>query len=156
MRPPSAEEVKEGLGRLTCQEALSLISLPDRLVDGQIIKRYMSRRSAWVPGVDFISLTKEVRAADINTNAYGGHVYGQAAIAASLSLEATQGAASQNGQGKELGIHVSAPTCIGVARRKCVIAKRIHTYNSVDNTWFLFRRWTQRSSLDLRGEKHGL
>ncbi|KAI0444288.1 thioesterase-like superfamily-domain-containing protein [Xylaria telfairii] len=106
MRLPSVEEVKGGLGRLTYQEALSLISLPDRLVDGQIIKRYMSRRSAWIPGAEFALLTKDVRAINANNNAYGGHVYSQAALAASLSLEAAQGAAaSQNGQGKELGIH---------------------------------------------------
>ncbi|KAK5634093.1 hypothetical protein RRF57_009807 [Xylaria bambusicola] len=57
----SAEEVRGGHGRLTFQEALGLISLPDKATSsGDVIKRYMSRRSAWTPGLDFVPLVLEL------------------------------------------------------------------------------------------------
>ncbi|KAI0456416.1 thioesterase-like superfamily-domain-containing protein [Xylaria acuta] len=105
MTLPSVEDVRKGHGRLTCQEALSLMSLPDKFVDGQTIKRYMSRRRAWLTGHEFIALAKEVGPSDFKPGAYGGHVYSQAGLATSLSLNAAQGAGSQNGGEKKFGIH---------------------------------------------------
>ncbi|TRX88879.1 hypothetical protein FHL15_010222 [Xylaria flabelliformis] len=105
MTLPSAEDVRKGHGRLTCQEALSLTLLPDKLVEGQSIKRYMSRRKAWLTGHEFAALVKESEASVFKLSAYGGHVYSQASMAASLTLKAAQGAASQNGGGKKFGIH---------------------------------------------------
>ncbi|KAI0546593.1 Thioesterase/thiol ester dehydrase-isomerase [Xylaria curta] len=105
MTLPSAEEVRKGHGRLTCQEALGLISLPDKLVEGRPIKRYMSQRKAWLTGHEFAALVKESEASLFKLSAYGGHVYSQASMAASLTLKAAQGAAGQNGGGKKFGIH---------------------------------------------------
>ncbi|KAI8946726.1 Thioesterase/thiol ester dehydrase-isomerase [Xylaria longipes] len=104
MTLPSAEEVRKGHGRLTYQEALSLISLPDKVVDGNIIKRYMSRRRAWLTGHELIALTEKPEVIGFKPGAYGGHVYSQASLAASLSLKAVQAAASQNGVKKKFGI----------------------------------------------------
>ncbi|KAI0188314.1 acyl-thioesterase [Xylaria flabelliformis] len=105
MTLPSAEDVRKGHGRLTCQEALSLISLPDKIIEGRSIKRYMSRRKAWLTGHEFVALVKESEASIFKLSAYGGHVYSQASMAASLTLRAAQGATSQNGGGKRFGIH---------------------------------------------------
>ncbi|KAI1426632.1 thioesterase-like superfamily-domain-containing protein [Xylaria sp. FL1777] len=108
MRLPSAEDVRKGHGRLTYQEALSLISLPDKVASGgQVIKRYMSRRSAWVPAVDFVPLAMELGISSFKSaiNTYGGHVYSQAGLAASLSFRAAQERGSNGVQDREFGIH---------------------------------------------------
>ncbi|KAI0508672.1 thioesterase-like superfamily-domain-containing protein [Xylaria bambusicola] len=107
MTPPSAEEVKRGHSRLAYQEALGLISLPDKATsNGDVIKRYMSRRSAWTPGLDFVPLVLELGGTyTAAPNTYGGHVYSQAGLAASLSLRAARITANNGGQDKKLGIH---------------------------------------------------
>ncbi len=108
MKLPSAEEVRKGHGRLTYQEAMSLISLPDKVASGgDVTRRYMSRRSAWIPGVDFVPLAMELGTGVFKPTAtYGGHVYSQAGLAASLSFRAAQKAAANGGQDKKFGIHV--------------------------------------------------
>ncbi|KAI0465989.1 Thioesterase/thiol ester dehydrase-isomerase [Xylaria cf. heliscus] len=103
MTIPSAEEIRKGHGRLTYQEGLSLISLLDKVTDNKIIKRYMSQRGAWVTGHEFAILAKGF--SNFKANAYGGHVYSQAGLAASLSLKAAREAPSQDGREKKFGIH---------------------------------------------------
>ncbi|KAI0538066.1 thioesterase-like superfamily-domain-containing protein [Xylaria digitata] len=108
MTLPSAEDVRKGYGRLTYQEAMSVISLSDKVAgDGGIIRRYMSRRSAWIPGSDFVPLATEqgINSFKPATNTYGGHVYSQAGLAASLSVGSMQKAVNSGGQGKRVGIH---------------------------------------------------
>ncbi|KAI0910837.1 thioesterase-like superfamily-domain-containing protein [Ustulina deusta] len=107
MKLPSAEEVRKGHGRLTYQEAMSLISLPGKVASGgEVTRRYMSRRSAWIPGVDFVPLAMELGTGVFKPTAtFGGHVYSQAGLAASLSFRAAQKAAANGGQDKKFGIH---------------------------------------------------
>lgn len=108
MTLPSAEDVRSGHGRIAFQEALSLVSLPDKVAsDGGVIKRYMSRRSAWTPGLDFTPLVKELGAVyTAPPSTYGGHVYGQSGLAASLSLRTAREGSSNGGLSRRLGIHV--------------------------------------------------
>ncbi|KAI0409487.1 Thioesterase/thiol ester dehydrase-isomerase [Xylaria palmicola] len=108
MTLPSAEDVRRGRGRLTYQEALSLISLPDKAgADKGVVKRYMSQRRVWVTGDELIPLAMELGAGNVNlmVSAYGGHVYSQAGLAASLTFRAAQKAAGRGDQDKKLGIH---------------------------------------------------
>ncbi|KAI1360858.1 thioesterase-like superfamily-domain-containing protein [Xylaria arbuscula] len=107
MIPPSAEDVRRGHGRIAFREALSLISLPDKVAgDGKVIKRFMSQRSAWTPGLDFVPLVEELGSVyTAPPSTYGGHVYSQSGLAASLSLTAAQKESSYNGSNKKLGIH---------------------------------------------------
>ncbi|KAJ3567413.1 hypothetical protein NPX13_g6773 [Xylaria arbuscula] len=107
MIPPSAEDVRRGHGRIAFQEALSLISLPDKAAsDGKVIKQFMSRRSAWTPGLDFVPLVEELGSVyTAAPSTYGGHVYSQSGLAASLSLRAAQKETDHNGSNKKLGIH---------------------------------------------------
>ncbi|KAI0101521.1 Thioesterase/thiol ester dehydrase-isomerase [Nemania sp. FL0031] len=108
MTLPSAEQVRTGYGRLTYQEAMSLISLPSKIADdGKTIRRYMSRRGVWITGDELVPLAKE-HGIDYNSgkSAYGGHVYSQASYAASLAFRAGQKAVNNNGgQDKKFGIH---------------------------------------------------
>jgi hypothetical protein len=152
-KPPSVEAVKKGHGRLKFQEAMSLISLPStpsapssnqqgqRKGPKDVTKRYMSRRRAWVTGEDLMPLAMEIGASSFKTGhaAYGGHVYSQAALAASRAFRAARrekeksGNEDQNGKGKNFGIHVSglsislffhlAYTCPGLLR----IVYEVHT-----------------------------
>ncbi|KAI3320129.1 Thioesterase/thiol ester dehydrase-isomerase [Xylariaceae sp. AK1471] len=108
MTLPSAKTVKEGHGRLTFQEAMSLIPLPDKVADDEkIIQRYMSRRKVWITGEDLIPLAIESGASNLKTgiSAYGGHVYAQASLAASRTLRAAQRVANSGDQEKNFGIH---------------------------------------------------
>ncbi|KAI0429566.1 thioesterase-like superfamily-domain-containing protein [Xylaria sp. FL1042] len=105
---PSAQDVRKGHGRLIYQEAMSLISLPDKTAgDGGIIKSYMSRRSAWTPGVDFVPLAMELGASVSmpTTATFGGCVYSQAGLTASLAFRSTYKAADSGGLDKKFGIH---------------------------------------------------
>jgi hypothetical protein len=113
MTIPSAQTVREGHGRLTFQEAMSLVSLPHKIAeDGKLIKRYMSRRKAWVTGDDLIPLAMEhgasaTKAATAAYNAYGGHVYAQAGLAVSRAFRSAQETADNGSLEKKFGIHVS-------------------------------------------------
>ncbi|KAI1818382.1 Thioesterase/thiol ester dehydrase-isomerase [Poronia punctata] len=106
---PSVEAVRKGHGRLTFQEAMRLIALPDKVADdGKVIRRYMSRRKVWITGDDLKPLAYEMGARNFKsgTSAYGGHVYGQAALAASRAFRASQTADGNNSlEDKKLGIH---------------------------------------------------
>ncbi|KAK3994224.1 thioesterase-like superfamily-domain-containing protein [Cladorrhinum sp. PSN332] len=73
--------------RLSFQEQMELIRLPS---DGSA-KKYMSTRSAYMPGSDF---TKDKELPSFHKAAFGGCVYGQAALAAlraQRELEAEEG-----------------------------------------------------------------
>ncbi|GAW20751.1 hypothetical protein ANO14919_102620 [Xylariales sp. No.14919] len=108
MPTPSAEDIRKGHGRLTYQEAMSLVSLPDKIVSqGEILKRYMSRRSAWVPGTDFLPLAIEqgISGFKLPIITYGAHVYSQAALIASISFRAARKEAGNGGRSKRFGIH---------------------------------------------------
>ncbi|KAI0889763.1 Thioesterase/thiol ester dehydrase-isomerase [Annulohypoxylon maeteangense] len=96
--------------RLTFQEIMSLVPLQDTVVDGKIIKRYMSQRKPWCPEEDVpIASEKTNPERDLMQNsgqpkvAFGGHVYSQAGMAVSRALADIQ--ASQTTSRKVLGIH---------------------------------------------------
>ncbi|GAW26940.1 putative acyl- thioesterase II [Rosellinia necatrix] len=105
-----AEQVRTGQGRLPFQEAMSLTPLPDKVAadengGGKVVKRYMSRRRVWVTGDELVSLAMAERASDYRspgTGAYGGHVYSQSGLAASLAYRAAQ---DPGLRGKDFGIH---------------------------------------------------
>ncbi|KAI1124670.1 Thioesterase/thiol ester dehydrase-isomerase [Nemania abortiva] len=107
MTLPSAEQVRKGHGRLPFHEALSLVSLPDKVADdGKISKRYMSRRRVWITGNEFVTLAKEQGMNyKSGISAYGGHVYSQAGLAASLAFRAGQKVINNGSQDKKFGIH---------------------------------------------------
>ncbi|ORY62462.1 thioesterase-like superfamily-domain-containing protein [Pseudomassariella vexata] len=97
--------------RLTFQEALSIMPIPDRVVDGHTIKRYMSLRSAWFPGIDLPvgmddeGVEKPMRFPSEGRAAYGGHVYSQAGLAASKAFEDMLAGGKAMAKKKEFGIH---------------------------------------------------
>ncbi|KAI1437933.1 Thioesterase/thiol ester dehydrase-isomerase [Xylaria sp. CBS 124048] len=108
MSPRSAERVRKGQGRLPYQEALSLIALPHKGPGDGTVKRYMSRRSVWVTGDDFTPLAVEQGLTNLKPGitAYGGHVYSQAGLAASLAFRSTREAvADRTSRDKKFGIH---------------------------------------------------
>lgn len=110
MTLPPTEDVRIGHGRLIFQEALGLISLPGKVADGgNIISRYMSRRKVWTTGDELNPLAIKHGLSNFmpNRHAYGGHVYSQASLSASLTYRATLKGAKNGGQDKKLGIHVS-------------------------------------------------
>ncbi|CAJ2501850.1 Uu.00g047030.m01.CDS01 [Anthostomella pinea] len=86
-------------GRLTFQEAMSLAPLPSRAENGQITRRYMSRRSAWVTGAD-LKIPQLAGA-----NAFGGHVYSQAGMAAAAAFAEMQAANKGVRGDKKFGLH---------------------------------------------------
>ncbi|KAI1497891.1 thioesterase-like superfamily-domain-containing protein [Biscogniauxia marginata] len=89
-------------GRLTFQEAMSLTPLQEKVdADGKVIKRYMSCRSAWVPGSDL----PFAKAPFTVSAAYGGHVYSQAGMAASRAFSEMRAAAKDDRADKKFGIH---------------------------------------------------
>ncbi|KAI5923573.1 thioesterase-like superfamily-domain-containing protein [Camillea tinctor] len=93
-------------GRLTFQEAMSLIPLSDKVDgDGKVVKRYMGRRRPWVPGSDLPGGRPPI---SLEAAAYGGHVYSQAGMVASRAFAETRlaTAATRNGRAdKQFGIH---------------------------------------------------
>ncbi|KAK7748434.1 hypothetical protein SLS62_008590 [Diatrype stigma] len=82
--------------RLTFQEVMRMVSLPDQQGPGGIIKRYMSQRAAWnvISDVAFAS----------NMSAFGGHVYCQAGLAASKAFSEKR-AKLPSVSGREFSIH---------------------------------------------------
>ncbi|KAI1113399.1 Thioesterase/thiol ester dehydrase-isomerase [Nemania sp. NC0429] len=135
MTVPSVEDVRIGNGRLSCQEALSLITLSGKVTDdGKTISRYMSRRRALNPGSEMNSLAMK-RGFDNfmpSRHAYGGHVYAQASLAASLTYRATRKGPKNGGQDKTLGIHVSwsLDGQAAAPRPPCVCVCTIHGFFS--------------------------
>lgn len=71
------EQAQELPPALPLQEALSLVKLP--LSGSGETRRFISRRAAYRPGCDFGS---DFDMSTLHANAFGGHVYAQAAIAA--------------------------------------------------------------------------
>jgi hypothetical protein len=136
MTLPSATTVKEGHGRLTFQEAMSLIPLPDKVADDEkVIKRYMSRRKVWITGEDLIPLAIELGLKNFKSgiSAYGGHVYAQASLAASRAFRAAQNVAGHSNKTKRFSIHVRASTwtpvpseaiCVPAHLTRAMVAKR--------------------------------
>lgn len=122
-------------GRLTFQENMKLLALPDRSFEGRVVKRYMSQRAAWVPGSDLPRPKDNQEEGTSAPNgrrfrygnfAYGGHVYAQAGMAASRAFDEMQRAESGNGgRRKEFGIHVggfSGLTTSDPNRERCGLA----------------------------------
>lgn len=86
------------------QEALELVKLPR---EGEV-RRFMSTRGAYLPGSDF---TEDKEMPVMHKAAFGGHVYAQAALAASRTwreLEDERGAKPF----ERLDLHV----CDGIPR----------------------------------------
>lgn len=67
--PPLSEAGSRKDGRLTFQEAMRMMSLPDQQGPGGTIKRYMSERAAWSVGSDLDFVTFKA--------AYGGRKFSQ-------------------------------------------------------------------------------
>ena len=89
----------DGVPRLSFQEQFELIRLPP---DGAA-RKYMSTRSAYVPGSDLIA-DKEMPTA--HKAAFGGHVYGQAALVALRAQREAETAAGKKSLERQ-DIHVS-------------------------------------------------
>lgn len=105
----AAQEVD---GRLTFQEQMRLVELPDIVRGGLVIKRYMSRRSAWVPGCDLPIQDDAVGSGEAASfrgkAAYGAHVYSQAGLAASRAFaDIRKNNEVESMSRKQFGIHVS-------------------------------------------------
>jgi hypothetical protein len=89
--------------RLSFQEALELLRLPDETPTIQTIQRFMSRQPAWTPGQELPWDTVGIPPPKITRGAYGAVVYTQAALAATRVVE--QEDESEQGEIKR-GIHV--------------------------------------------------
>lgn len=87
--------------RLSFQEQLELVKLPR---EGQA-HRYISTRSAYLPGSDF---AKGKELPSFHTAAFGGHVYAQAGLAAYRAWRETE---EEKGvpEHARLDIHVCSP-----------------------------------------------
>jgi len=106
--PEESRSVKMALGnrdgRKTFQETMQMIELPS---SGEV-KRFMSTASAWLPGSDvalspaLLGPGKPFRGKHLA--AYGGHVYCQAALAASRAVEDMERTRSGD---RALDLHVS-------------------------------------------------
>src|SRR4051812_36532567 len=83
--------------RLSFQEALELVSLPPRDGASSQVRRFMGTRAAHLPGVEIEF--------NIHTAAFGGHVYGQSALAVCRTLRELE---DQKGTkpSERLGLHV--------------------------------------------------
>lgn len=89
----------EDAPRLTFQESLELIQLPPLAGAPSSTRRFMSTKTAHVPGIE---LEFEMHKA-----AYGGHVYGQAALAACRVIRELEDQ-KQTKPSERLGLHVCA------------------------------------------------
>ncbi|KAH6661339.1 thioesterase-like superfamily-domain-containing protein [Truncatella angustata] len=93
--------------RLTFQEAMSLLSLPSRSEDDvKGMRRFMSVRAAWLPGSDLKAseeVSVVVKNSIVNRNAFGGHVYCQAGMAAAQAMR--ESSYIQRGDLSQYGIH---------------------------------------------------
>lgn len=98
--------------RLTFQEVMSLIPLPNKAESGNTTKRYMSQRRAWSPEGDIPIASGKTSHGQFKPfkrqAAYGGHVYSQAGLAASITFSQMQAQASShnNDSQRKFGIHV--------------------------------------------------
>lgn len=109
--PMTAPETFGQVGdRLVFQENMRLVNLPDRTADGRVVKRYMSQRASWVPGID---LPKGLRdAMRFKGAAFGGHVYCQSGLAASRAFADTRPVSGQPAHDtRTFGIHVRRRLC---------------------------------------------
>ncbi|KAK7995396.1 hypothetical protein PG990_014169 [Apiospora arundinis] len=100
--------------RLSFQEYMQLVPLPEQPhaygtpAGAPQQKRYMSQRASWMPGIDLPSPMRE--AMTFKGAAYGGHVYSQSGLAASLTFAEMREKLIKSGKGKGLkgkvfGIH---------------------------------------------------
>ncbi|KAH8664187.1 thioesterase-like superfamily-domain-containing protein [Xylariales sp. PMI_506] len=99
-------------GRLTFQQQMQLDALPDRMGDGKVVRRFISRRAAFVPGEDLPFPQGGYGRGDpppLKSNiAFGGHVYSQAGLAASRALATMmreQGSTNVENSKKQFAIH---------------------------------------------------
>ena len=83
--------------RLSFQEALELVKLPSQDGPSSQAQRFMATRAAHLPGVE-IEFSMHVAA-------YGGHVYGQAALAACRALRELEDEKGMK-PSERLGLHV--------------------------------------------------
>jgi hypothetical protein len=90
--------------RLSFQEALELIRLPDETATQQPIQKFISRQPAWTPGQELPWNAVGITPPKITRGAYGAVVYAQAALAATRVVEQEDG--SKHKENKR-GIHVS-------------------------------------------------
>ncbi|KAH6652130.1 acyl-CoA thioesterase II [Truncatella angustata] len=80
---------------------MSFAALPDIIRDGSPVKRYMSRRAVWVPGVDLPVQMSPWR----GKAAYGGHVYSQAGLVASRAFSESRASVQAGQPLRQFGIH---------------------------------------------------
>ncbi|KAK8116591.1 Acyl-coenzyme A thioesterase 8 [Apiospora kogelbergensis] len=112
--PPPPPAGDNSSSRLSFQEYMQLVPLPEQphaygTPNGQPQqKRYMSQRASWMPGIDLPSPMREHMT--FKGAAYGGHVYSQSGLAASLTFAEMREKLIKAGKGKGLkgkvfGIH---------------------------------------------------
>lgn len=109
MAPETVPDIGE---RLTFQEQMQMIELPDVVREGAVIKRFMSQRAPWFPGCDLPIPTDSARGKMQlykSRAAFGGHVYSQAGLAASKTFASVRGNVSSVAGSNHFGIHVSSP-----------------------------------------------
>lgn len=90
--------------RLSFQEALELIRLPDEISAQQTIQKFISRQPAWTPGQELPWNAVGITPPKITRGAYGAVVYAQAALAATRVVEQEDDIKHKE---NKRGIHVS-------------------------------------------------
>ncbi|KAM0342968.1 hypothetical protein ACHAPU_008998 [Fusarium lateritium] len=83
--------------RLSFQEALEMVEIPNESLPQQPIQKFMSRQPAWAPGLE-LPWDVGTTPPKITRGAYGAVVYAQAALAATRVVEQ-----QDNSEGKEKG-----------------------------------------------------
>ncbi|KAI0143347.1 thioesterase-like superfamily-domain-containing protein [Pestalotiopsis sp. NC0098] len=105
MAPETVPDIGE---RLTFQEQMKLVELPDVVREGAVVKRFMSQRAPWVPGCDLPIPNDSARGKMQlykSRAAFGGHVYSQAGLVASKTFASVRGNVSSVAGSNHFGIH---------------------------------------------------
>lgn len=105
--------------RLSFQEIMELTELPVDAEAAQrgVVRRFMSRRPAWLPGSDIERIEELCGEGKPFWHAplasFGGHVYAQSGMAAARVVDAEEKAGPSDERQRRRGVHVSACCCYG-------------------------------------------
>ncbi|KAM0200829.1 hypothetical protein ACHAPI_002495 [Fusarium lateritium] len=132
--------------RLSFQEALQLVRLPNETTAQQLSQRFMSRQPAWTPGQELPWDAVGITPPKITRGAYGAVVYAQAALAATSVVQ--QEDDSENKENKR-GIHSihAVFTNPGLSDRPFILdVSEVHSSRSFSTRLVQARQSAQPSS----------
>ncbi|KAH7262464.1 thioesterase-like superfamily-domain-containing protein [Fusarium tricinctum] len=135
--------------RLSFQEALELIRLPDETATQQPIQKFISRQPAWTPGQELPWNAVGITPPKITRGAYGAVVYAQAALAATRVVEQEDGSKHKENKRGIHSIH-AVFTNPGLSDRPFFLdVSEVHSSRSFSTRLVHARQSTQPSSKPL-------